>query len=78
MRGSHGDRSSFIRFDYDRLKNREPILISFKNKMKLVLHGYANSSSAWRIRNVLAIKGVSYKWNEVDILKRIEENKTTY
>ena len=46
--------------------------------MKLVLHGYPNSSAAWRVRNVLAYKNINYTWNNVDIFKRIEEEKTTY
>jgi glutathione S-transferase len=46
--------------------------------MKHTLHGFAASSTAWRIRNVMAIKNIPYIWNEVDILKRMETESTTF
>ncbi|XP_018013646.1 maleylacetoacetate isomerase [Hyalella azteca] len=36
---------------------------------KLVLYSYFRSSSAWRIRLVLAMKGVEYEYSAVNLLK---------
>lgn len=37
--------------------------------MKLVLHHYWRSSSSWRVRWALAIKGLAYESNAIDLLK---------
>lgn len=36
---------------------------------KIVLYSYWRSSSAWRVRNVLAWKGISYEYAAVNLLK---------
>jgi len=35
----------------------------------VVLYSYWRSSSAWRVRNALALKGISYEYHAVDLLK---------
>ena len=46
--------------------------------MKLTLHGYKLSSASWRVRNVLAMKGIDFKWVEVDLNKELEEQHISY
>ena len=38
--------------------------------MNYILHSYCHSSSAWRVRIVLYIKGIPFKYQTVDLLEK--------
>lgn len=37
---------------------------------KLILHNFCFSSSSWRVRNILAYKGINYEYKAVDLFKQ--------
>ena len=42
--------------------------------MKYTLYGFKRSSATWRVKNVLAYKGISFNNIEINLIK--SENKT--